>query len=126
LSELSPAYPVDAVKARIREDIRAALRARNLREAGVLRTLLAALDNAEAHPVAGGHTPYVARTFGDKAVEVARKVLSAEEVDAVLHRECDEKLSVARQLDERGRAAEAADLTAEAAIVARYMRSKSD
>jgi uncharacterized protein YqeY len=116
-------HPVDAVKARLRTDIRAAMSAKQMNEARVLRTLLAALDNAEAHPVASGHTPYVEHAFGDKAVEVARKVLTAEDVETVLRTEHEERAAAARVLDQHGKAAEASALKAEAALVARYMRT---
>ncbi len=123
MSATPPVHPIDAVKARIRADIRAAMGAKQMSEARVLRTLLAALDNAEAQPVAPGHTPYVERAFGDKAAEVARKVLTAEDVETVLEAEHEERVSAARALEQHGKAAEASALNAEAALVARYMRA---
>lgn len=92
-------------------------------EARVLRTLLAALDNAEAQPVAAGYTPYVEHAFGDKAVEVARRVLTADDVEAVLKAEHDERVSAARDLEHHGKVAEASALKAEAVLVSRYMRA---
>ena len=118
-----PAHPVDSVKARIRADIRAAMTAKQMSEARVLRTLLAAFDNAEAQPVASGHTPYVEHAFGDKAVEVARKVLTAEDVETLLESELSERVSAARALEQHGKTVEASALKAEAALVARYMRA---
>lgn len=114
-------HPVDAIKARLRADIRAAMSAKQMTEARVLRTLLAALDNAEAHPVVAGHTPYVEHPFGDKAVEVARKVLSTEDIEAVLKAELEERVTAARDLEQHGKTAEASALKAEAALVARYI-----
>ncbi len=118
-----PAHPIDAIKVRIRADIRTAMSAKQMNEARVLRTLLAALDNAEAHPVAPGHTPYVEHAFGDRAVEVARKVLTADDVEAVLKTEREERAAAARVLEQHGRVAEASALMSEAALVARYMRT---
>jgi hypothetical protein len=123
VSPTPPAHPVDAVKARIRTDIRAAMSAKHMNEARVLRTLLAALDNAEAHPVAPRHAPYVEHAFGDKAVEVARKVLTADDVEVVLKAEHEERVTAARELELHGKAAAASALKAEAALVARYMRA---
>ena len=60
------------------------MRARNAQEASVLRTILAALDNAEAVPVTPGRMPYVARPFGDRAVEVPRKTLMKDDIKVVL------------------------------------------
>lgn len=116
-------HPVDAVKARLRADIRAAMSAKQMSEARVLRTLLAALDNAEAHPVATGHTPSVEQAFGDKSVEVARKVLSSDDVEAVLKAEYDERVTAARELEQHGKVAEARALKAEVALVSRYLRA---
>ena len=42
--------PIGIAKARIRDDLRKTMLAKNMAEASVLRTLLAALDNAEAIP----------------------------------------------------------------------------
>ncbi len=120
---ISPAHPVDAVKARIRTDIRAAMSAKHMNEARVLRTLLAALDNAESHPVAPGHTPYTEYAFGDKGVEVERKVLTAEDVERILEAEHDERVTAAGELERHGKTAEASALRAEAALVARYKRA---
>ncbi|MGX7894099.1 hypothetical protein [Tsuneonella sp. HG222] len=43
---------VDALKARLRKDLKAAMRAGEKAEVGLLRNLAAALDNAEAATVA--------------------------------------------------------------------------
>ncbi len=112
---------VDAVRARIRTDLRAAMSAKATGEIAVLRTLLAALDNAEAVPVAPER--YTERQFGDPGTEVARKQLSAEDVAAILEAEQREKLTVAEQLAKVGRADDAAKLKADASIVGRYLKS---
>jgi uncharacterized protein YqeY len=112
--------PAEGAKARIRADIRAAMTAKNMVEAKLLRTLLAALDNAEAVSVAIG--PYVERAFGDPATEVARKTLTREDVEAVIEAESAERLAAARDLERHGRAAEAATLQAEAALLQRYLK----
>ena len=114
--------PIDIVKTRIRHDLRQAMLARNRAEAGVLRTLLAALDNAEAVPVGREHERYVERAFGDPAAEVPRLSLTAEAVEAVLAAERTERLVVAERLAQSGRDDDAARLRAEADIVARYGR----
>jgi uncharacterized protein YqeY len=110
---------VDAVKARIRADLRAAMSAKKMDEVGVLRTLLAALDNAEAVSVAPER--YTERSFGDPATEVPRKQLSEEDVEEILSAEQRERLTVAETLERAGRAEDAAKLKNEAAIVARYL-----
>jgi len=110
---------IDTVRTRIRMDLRAAMSAKRMDEVGVLRTLLAALDNAEAVPVAPER--YTERAFGDPATEVPRKVLSAEDVAAILKAEQREDVTVAEALERAGRAEDAAKLRDAAAIVARYL-----
>jgi len=110
---------VEAVRALIRADLRAAMSAKAMGEIAVLRTLLSALDNAEAVPLAPER--YTERKFGDPATEVPRKQLSADEVAAILGAEQREKLTVADTLERTGRAADAEKLKADAAIVARYL-----
>src|SRR6185503_3713213 len=104
---------VDAVKARIRADLRAAMSAKKMDEVGVLRTLLAALDNAEAVAVAPER--YTERKFGDPATEVPRKQLSAEDVIAIISAEQRERLTAAEALERAGRSEPAAKLRGEAA-----------
>ena len=59
-----------ALKERLRADLKAAMQARASDEIRLLRTLIAALDNAEAVPGTPGG--YVHRAFGDAGAEVAR------------------------------------------------------
>lgn len=110
---------IDVIRARIRTDLRIAMGARKMEEVAVLRTLLAALDNAEAVSVPPKR--YTVRQFGDPATEVPRKQLGAEDVVAILEAEQSEKLSVASSLEQVGRTEDAAKLRNAAAIVARYL-----
>src|SRR6185503_4429007 len=110
---------VDVVRTHIRTDLREAMRAKRMDEVAVLRTLIAALDNAEAITVAPER--YTERAFGDPATEVPRKLLSAAEVAAVLEAEQREKLTAAAELERAGRAADAVKLRDAAAIVSRYL-----
>ena len=114
--------PIGIAKARIRDDLRKTMLAKNMAEASVLRTLLAALDNAEAIPAAQEHQRYVVRPFGDPATEVPRRRLTSDEVEIVLATERAERLRVAERLAQSGREAEAARLRTEADLVARYLR----
>jgi uncharacterized protein YqeY len=119
MSTLPPDDGVDVIKARLRTDLRAAMGARRIDEVAVLRTLLGALDNAEAVSVAPQH--YTERPFGDPATEVPRKRLSADDVEAVLGAEQRERLLTAETLERAGRAEDATKLRNEAAIVGRYL-----
>lgn len=114
-----PDNSFDIVRARIRTDLRAAMSAKRMDEAAALRTLIAALDNAEVVSVPPER--YTARAFGDPATEVPRKRLSAEEVDAILLAEQNERLLVAQALEQAGWAENAERLRQEAVVVARYL-----
>jgi len=107
-----------AFKERLRADLKAALQARETGKVRVLRTLIAALDNAEAVEVE--QTPYRPRAFGDASGEVARRQLDDEAIEALLATEAAGRLAAAADYERHGRAEEAAALREEAALVASY------
>lgn len=114
--------PAETLKARIRADLTAAMKARDSAQASLLRVLLAALDNAEAVPVGTGHDRYEERAFGDPSVEVPRIVLSPEEVAALLERERAERETAAAEFEALGRPDDTLRLRQEALCVARYLQ----
>lgn len=105
-----------AMKARLRADLSAALKGRRHDELSVLRTLLAALDNAEA-PEVPSRLGMMER--GPSEIERAR--LSHDDVARVLEAEANARETAARQLEEAGQTARAAALLAEAALARRYL-----
>jgi len=112
----------EALKDRLRADIKAAMQARAADEVRVLRTLLAAIDNAQAVPVAPGQSALPTR-FGDGASEVPRLVLTESALSAVLLAEIAERQRAAEAIARCGRPDEAERLRAEAALVQRYTAS---
>jgi uncharacterized protein YqeY len=112
--------PVTALKSRIRADLKAAMRARQDEETGLLRMLLAAIDDAEAVPVPEG-CGYVSRAFGDETGEVPRRVVTAELLHAILLRERAARHDAAKEMDRVGRPDRAEALRFHAEIVARYL-----
>ena len=112
--------PVDTITARLRGDLKAAMQAKRAGEMKVLRTLLGAIDNAQAVPVAETRG-YVSRAFGDASVEVPRLALSAEDIKAIFAREAASCRAAAAEMARFGQADRAATLEAEAAIVDRYL-----
>jgi uncharacterized protein YqeY len=112
-----------AFKDRLRADLKAAMQARDNGRATTLRRLIGAIDNAEAVEVADKRYQSVA--FGDPAGEVARRVLDANAIDAVIDREVADRLFAADDYDRHGRADEAARLRAEAALIASYSGSSA-
>ena len=114
--------PAERLKARIRADLTLAMKARDSAQASLLRVLVAALDNAEAVPVGTGHDRYVVREFGDPAAEVPRRILSSDEVAALLDRERAEREKAAAEFERLGRPEDAQRLRQEALWVARYLQ----
>lgn len=105
----------------LKDSLREAMRARQTAAVSVLRTTLGALDNAEAAElkeapaaqpgiIAGG-------VAGLGAGEVARRVLTPEEVDGVIRLELSERMAAAAELGALGRAEEAATLREQAQLL---------
>jgi uncharacterized protein YqeY len=118
---------VDDVVTRMRADLTAAMRARDRTTTAVLRSALGAVANAEAVPApeAGGSVgdgPVAGAVVGVGSTEAARRVLSADDVAAVLRAERDERLAAADQLAAAGSAAAADELRATAALLETYLR----
>ena len=107
-----------ALKLRLRGDLKAAMQARAADEVRLLRTLIAALDNAEAVSVEAG--PYTFRALGDPSGEVPRRELDDEAVDRLLAAEIEARLAAADDYERHGETGEAERLRSEAGLVARY------
>lgn len=110
-----------AMKARIRADLTAAMKAHRASETSLLRALLAILDNAEAVPVGEARDGHVARAPGDPAVEAPRLVLSEPEVQRLLQREAAEREAAAIELARLDQVEDAERLRWETAQIARYL-----
>lgn len=113
----------EAAKVRLRADLKLAMRARATPDVGVLRALIAALDNAQAVPIGDTHQRYVEHQFGDRSAEVPRLGLDGAEVRRLLDHEVTSRTEAADQIERLGRSERAVQLRAEAAIVARYLTS---
>lgn len=101
--------PAVTMKTRLRSDLRDAMRARADTETRTLRSLIAALDNAEAPPASGA------------VGEVQRLLLSEAEVQTVVEREAEQHEDAAREFDRLGVADRADDLRKAATIARRYL-----
>jgi uncharacterized protein YqeY len=111
---------IDTMKLRLRSDLRSALAERRASDVEVLRSLLGALDQAEAVPAAAPGRGHVSFRFGDPGAEVPRKQLSDEEVRSVIANERDELLAAADEYAGRARADLADGFRQKAAVVERY------
>jgi uncharacterized protein YqeY len=113
---------------RLRDDLTAALRARDKDAVRVLRTVLSAIANAEAQPNVD-ETPLSLRSEGAiagavqglAAADIARRDLDDAELTAIVAGERDERLAAADDLAARGATAAADGLRAEAAMLEQYV-----
>jgi uncharacterized protein YqeY len=108
------------LKDRLRADLKTAMRARNQGEVGVIRTLIAAIDNAEAQPI----EHFEERLRRREVVgEVGRRELDSQALDAVLAAEIQSRVSAAEDYERNGRADDAARLRDEARLIGGYAGS---
>lgn len=113
----------DGVRARLRAALKEAMRARDRAAAGVLRSTLAALDNAEAVDPAGAgleqveHERIAGTVGGLGAGEVPRATLDEEGARAVVAGEVAERRAAADDYDRVGATERARELRAEAALL---------
>lgn len=101
-----------ALRRAIRDDLRVAQRDHDVDRVRLYRTLIAAVDDAEA----GDHSmPSLGET------DVARRDLSGVEVRDLLQREIDERLHAADTYRENGKPELAARLDADCLLIAAYL-----
>lgn len=118
----------DRLRARIRADLTAAMKSRDKIAVAAVRTALAAFDNAEAIPVpppADGPpvtSEYVAGTgVGLGSTEAARRVLTLDDLHAVLRAQIDERTAEADTYRAHGQAEAADRLGREADVLRAYL-----
>jgi uncharacterized protein len=107
-----------ALKQRLRADLKAAMQARAKDEVRLLRTLIAALDNAEA---VAGESKYVPRAFGDPGAEVPRRELDHGAVADLLAAEVASRRTASAEYRQGGHEAEADGLLREIEMIDRYL-----
>jgi uncharacterized protein len=113
--------PAEIWRALLRRSLLAARKERDATRVSALRSVLGAIDNAEAPPsvpVASTTSGQIAGAVaGLGATEVARRELSDEQIRELVCAEVDERLSAAVDFAAGGHAERAAALRAEAAVV---------
>lgn len=112
---------VQDLKGRLRTDLKAAILCRRAAEVTVLRSLIAAIDDAQAVPVSKLHEKYVVRAFGNPSVEVPRRELATGDLRQLLESERDVRVEAAEEYRALGCNSRADKLTVAAKIVARYL-----
>ena len=111
----------ETMKGRLRADLRDAMKNKRAIEAKVIRSLVAALDNAEAPPAQDGRAAGDFHRFHSGSAEVERRVLDGAEVRQILRAEILERERAAAELKRLGKTDHAADLHAEAIVAKRYV-----
>ena len=117
--------PADILRARLRGDLRAAMKAQRHEEMAALRSLIAAIDNAESVEDAVSPTPdsseHVAgAVLGLGAADATRRELSERDLQRVIESELWERDAQAERLSLLGRVDDASRLRVEADVIARY------
>jgi uncharacterized protein YqeY len=119
--------PDEGVRARLSAALKESMRARDRDATGVLRSALAALDNAEAvDPATAGleqveHERIAGTVGGLGAGEVPRATLDEERARAVVAAEVAERRAAADDYDRVGEAERARELRGEAHLLERLL-----
>lgn len=109
------------MKDRLRADLRAAMKDRRPSEAKVIRSLVSAIDNAEAPPTQKEETGSTLHRLRSGSAEVERLRLDSAQVRQVLLVEIRERELAAAELERLGKTDRAAALCAEVLIAKRYI-----
>lgn len=109
----------------MRKDLVAAMKSRSAESVAALRTALAAIDNAEAvdpvHTTGDDDAPIASATAGIGSGDVARRVLTGADVQALLTGLIDEYGSEADRYDALNRSDAADQLRRQASALSRYL-----
>jgi uncharacterized protein YqeY len=115
---------VEPVRERLRTALRAAMKARDRTAVSVLRSTLAAIENAEAVEHDGRAVVEDARIAGSVgglgAGEAPRAVVDEQTARAIVAREAEDRRAAAEEYERLGRADEAARLREEADLLATF------
>ena len=106
---------------RLRADLKTAMQERRSAEVSVLRSLIAAIDDAQAVPVGDRQRTHVVRQFGDGSAEVPRLALSRGDLAALLAKEIAERRAAAAEFQRHGKDEQAGRLTDEIAVIERFV-----
>ncbi|WP_305097935.1 hypothetical protein [Croceibacterium aestuarii] len=111
----------EETRQQLRGDLKDAMRAGRKDEVGLLRSLVAAIDNAEAVPVAGLDDNISPLRASAGKGEVPRLVLGEGDIRAIFESEQAERIAAAATLEKAGQAGPAERLRGEAGLIGRYL-----
>ena len=109
------------LREQMKADLRQAIKARHSATVATLRTVLAAIDNAEAVPVTTPTMP-VEPVLGHRT-EVPRKLLSADDIQQIIQREVDERRAASLKYANLGQTGEAERLQTAATLIEAYLNA---
>jgi uncharacterized protein len=115
------------MRAKLRDGLKAALKARDNVAVAALRSALAAIDNAEAIPTdqlsdsATGDEHVAGSAVGVGAAEAARRHLTEADLRSIVEAEVRERSAAAQEYEQLGRMDLAERLHAEAEVLSRYL-----
>jgi uncharacterized protein YqeY len=118
--------PAERMRQRLRQDLTAALKARQRDEATALRILIGSIDNAESvedheHPSSADASEHVSGSrAGVGAGDVHRRRLSESDLQRIIDTEVSELREQAERFEAHGRADAAARILIEAQVLTRY------
>jgi uncharacterized protein len=109
------------MKERLRTDLRAAMKDRNVLRSRVIRSLVAAIDNAEAPALPLDRKTPVQHQFEIRSAEVERLRLDWPAVRAIVRAEFQERERAAAEFDRLEIHDRAAELRTEAGVIEHYL-----
>ncbi|MFN8489577.1 MAG: GatB/YqeY domain-containing protein [Caldilineaceae bacterium] len=107
------------IREQMKADLTQAMKARDSLAVTTLRSVLGAIDNAEAIPVTEAKFP-VEPVIG-KSHEAPRKILTADDIRQILQHEVEERRAASAEYARLGQQAEAERLQKAAALIAAYL-----
>lgn len=110
------------LREQMKVDLIEAMKARQSATVATLRSVLAAIDNAEAVPVSKESTLPVEPMPGQRH-EVPRKLLSTDDIRQIVQKEVDERQANSVKYAALGRKAEAERLQTAATLIATYLQA---
>ena len=117
--------PAELWRDRLRESLLSARKARDTNRTAAIRSALSAIDNAETPQADQTDTriggAIAGAVSGVGSTEVARRVLSDDEVRDLLRAEIDERLSAASGYIANGHHERASELRSQAAVLAQVL-----
>ena len=119
--------PADRLRVRLRRDLTAAMKARRSEQVSAIRTLMAAIDNAEAAGVGSPASPtspssadFAGALAGLASGDAPRRELNEADLEELLDAEITDRREQAEEFEDLGRTDEALRLRDQAAVIRRY------